>query len=357
MMKHAGLLAGAVFGGFALVACGRSDSAASSRANERSSSASTQVPGRPRDPCALLETKEVEAVLGATLAVPPFRSRGGLPASGGSACEYEDAGLHSVRIDVEWDGGAMAFKMVGALGGVIEQQTKGTVHLADGSEIAGEWDEARVVSCCNFVAMRGDQMVNVDVGSSKATIADAAKLADASLKRLDHRLAINGRSSVQAAIDYEAAHRPERRDPCALLTRADAEAVIGTLGKEPASSEDRCTYESAPKPGIGPIPQMQVYVLKIRWIGGFREYRDLDTAFSTRSKDFARNMPATADAKDAMAAAGAGTDLRPNGAWESGHANVSGLSAVSRDVLVSVEPQLGSPEVAAKLLEKAMSKI
>ncbi|HEY7290181.1 MAG TPA: hypothetical protein VH583_10120 [Vicinamibacterales bacterium] len=358
MTKQARVLAAVMLGTTMLAACGRSDTASRTSADAVSSSnASSPSSSGPQDPCALLEPKEVEEVLGAPLAVPPFRSRDGVPASGGSSCEYEDAGMHSIRIDVEWDSGAMAFKMFGALGGIIEQRTKGMVHLADGSEIAGEWDEARVVSCCNFVALRGDQMVNVDVGASKAAIADAAKLADAALKRLDHRLAINGRSSVQAAIDYEGAHRPRRRDPCALVPRADAEAVIGALGKEPESSEDRCTYESAPKPGIGAIPQMQVYVLKVRWTGGFREYRDLNAAFAGMSKDFARNMPASAGAKDTMAAAGAGTDLPANGAWESGHANISGLSAVSRDVLVSVEPQLGSAEVAAKLMEKAMSKL
>src|SRR5437868_4886961 len=83
---------------------------------------------------------------------------------------------------------AAQLKTYGAFQGLVDQHAKGLVHLADGTDLAGEWDEARVLGCCSFAALRGDQLVTVNVGGSKATIAVAASLADAALKRLDHRL-------------------------------------------------------------------------------------------------------------------------------------------------------------------------
>src|SRR5512138_1569529 len=96
----------------ALFACGRAaspqnDTSHANSASSASASSSASV-GR-EEPCSLLEPREVEAVLGAPLAVPPFLSRDGKPAYDGSSCEYEDAALHSITVDVDWEQGAMAF--------------------------------------------------------------------------------------------------------------------------------------------------------------------------------------------------------------------------------------------------------
>src|SRR5262249_16264232 len=149
------------------------------------------------------------------------------------ACEYEDGSLHNISVDVDWDSGAMAFKMYGAFQGIADQTTKGLVHLADGAEVSGEWDEARVVGCCLFAALRGDQLVRVDVGSSNATLAQAAKLADAALKRIDHPLKLGGRKSVDPAVAFETGRRAKPLDPCGLITRSEAEALIGALSGPP----------------------------------------------------------------------------------------------------------------------------
>jgi len=301
----------------------------------------------------LLEPKEAEGVLGAALATAPFLSRDGVPKYDGTACEYEDAGLHNITIDVEWEAGATRFKMYGLFQGLVDQTAvKGLVHLADGSELAGEWDEARVVGCCSFAALRGDQMVVVDVGGSKASIAAAAKLADSALKNLDHPLSFRGLSNVKAAIAFEAANRPAQRDSCALVSRAEAEALIGKLTGEPKPDDERCVYEHAVEGAFAPT-----YVMKIRWIGGFSDFRQHNDIFENITKGLTHNLPLPGDGREAIESSLRGSDLAANSAWELAHVSISGLSAVKKDVLISIDPQGGDSDGAVKLMAKAMSKL
>jgi hypothetical protein len=347
----------AALGALTAVACGRSSPPADT-SNAPATSSSRQAAGVEKDSCSLLDPKEVEAVLGASLATPPFLSRDGEPAHDGSSCEYQDANLHSIAIDVEWDGGAMAFKMYGAFQGVVDQTgAKGLVHLADGAAVAGEWDEARVVACCSFVALRGDQMVTIDVGGSKAPMAAAAKLADSALKRLDHVLPISGSLNVKSAVDFEAAHRPKRRDPCALVSRVEAEALVGKLAGEPQSldaenAEGKCVYEHASEGAFAPT-----YVLKVRWTGGLSEFRLNNEIAASFAKGFTRSAALSRDGKEAIESSVTGDDLAVNPAWEIAHSSVMGLSAVKKDVLITIEPQGGRAGDAVKLMEKAMSKL
>jgi hypothetical protein len=349
VMRRSRSLAAMVLAALALASCGRSAS------SQEQSKATTPRGGSiaQGDACSLLEPKEVEAALGAMLATPPFLSRDGIPTHDGSACQYEDASLHNITIDVEWDGGATVFKMSGALQSLVNQTAaKGLVHLAEGADVAGEWDEARVVGCCSFVALRGDQMVTIDVGGSKAPMAAAASLADLALKRLDHVLSISGRPNVTRAIEFETAHRPKRRDPCALMTRAEAEALVGKLDGEPASNDDRCVYQHAIEGLYGPT-----YVVKVRWTGGFSDFRQQNDIAASFTKGFTKNAPLSGDGKQALASALTGDDLAPNPAWDIAHFSIMGLSAVKKDVSVSIEPQGGSREDAVKLMEKVMSKL
>ena len=351
-------LACAGFSALALAACGRSSSHSDTASATTTSSSPRAESIVVKDACSLLDPKEVEAVLGAPIATPPFLSRDGVPERDASACEYLDANLHSATVDVEWDGGAMAFKMLGAFQRTVDQTAaKGLVHLAEGADVAGEWDEARVVGCCSFVALRGDQMVTIDVGASKASMAAAAKLADSALKRLDHVLPISGSPNIKAAVEFEAAHRPKRRDPCALVTRADAEALVGKLAGEPESigAEDieaKCVYQHVIEGTFGPT-----YVLKVRWTRGFSEFRESNAIAASFAKGFTRNAPLSRDGKGAIESSVIGDDLAANPAWEMAHYSVMGLSAVKKDVLISIEPQGGRRDDAVKLMEKAMSKL
>jgi len=348
MSRHGLRIAGAVIGVLTLAACGRS-------ATSREQSSSTP----PRDvvvekvACSLLEPKEVETALGAALATPPFLSRDGMPTEEGPACEYEDADLHHISVAVEWNRGAVAFKMLGAFQNVVNQTgAKGLVHLAGGAVVAGEWDEARVVGCCSFAALRGDQMVTIDVGGSKAPMAAAVTLADAALKRLDHPLSISGLPNVKRAVDFEAGQRPMPRDPCALITRAEVEAIVGKLAGDPTSNDDRCVYQHVIEGTFGPT-----YVVKVRWTGGLSDVRQQNETAATFTTGFVKNMPLSGERKEALQSSLIGDDVAPNPAWDAAHFSIMGLSAVKKDVSVSIEPQGGSREDAIRLMEKAMSKL
>jgi len=340
---------GAVLGLMTMAACGRSSST-----HEQSDPTAprSDVPIE-KDACALLEPKEVEAVLAASLATPPFLSRDGVPEADGDVCEYEDADLHNISIAVEWTMGAMAFKMRGLFQSAVDQTAaKGLVHLSEGADGAGEWDEARVVGCCTFVALRGDQMVTIDVGGSKAPMSAAASLADMALKRLDHLLAISGAPNVKRAIEFDAAHRPKKRNPCALVTRAEAEAIVGKLAEEPTPNDDRCVYQHVIEGPFGPT-----YVLKIRWIGGLSDFRLTNDVAATFAKGFTKSVPLSGDGKQTLGSSLVGDDLASNPAWDVAHFSIMGLSAVKKDVSVSIEPQGGGREETIKLMEKAMSKL
>lgn len=348
------ILMAAALAAIIVTGCGRS-----SPPREQSSTSSPNADSSgPKDECSLLEPKEVEAVLGAPLATPPFLSRDSVPTRDGNACEYEDANLHNITVAVEWDGGAMAFKMYGAFQGLVNQTAaKGLVHIAEGADVSGEWDEARVVGCCTFVALRGDQMVTIDIGGSKAPMTSAAKLADVAIKRLQHPLPLSGSANVKAASTFEAGLRPKRRDPCAIVSRAEAEGVLGTLDGQPTSinpddPEAKCVYEHTVDGKFG-----GTYILKVRWIRGLQEFREHNAGFDNFTRSFARNSPLSAEGKDTIVSAGSGTDLPANPAWDMAHWDISGLSAVKKDVLISIEPQGGSADTAVKLMERVMAKL
>lgn len=201
-------------------------------------------------------------------------------------------------------------------------------------------------------------MVTVDVGgSTRTTISGAAKLADVALKRLDHRLSIDGSKNVQLAVDFETAHRPKRRDPCALINRGEVEAVVGALTGEPISvdpesDESKCVYEHEVDGKFAAS-----YVMKVKWTGGFNEFRNHNAVFGSFTKSFAKGAPLSEKAKKGIESLGAGSDLVQDPAWETAHWDVSGLYAVKRDVLVNIEPQGGSSDNAFKLMIKAMSRL
>ena len=147
------------------------------------------------NPCSLLEPKDLEAALGGSLVGPAYRfsranNRWG-PAEDGDACRYEGANHHFIQIEVEWEGGAKMLHMYGTVQSLADQKLKGVLKLGDGSELTGEWDEAKVVNCCTFIAMRGDQLVTVDIAGSNATLEQAAGIADAALKRIEKPLPVN----------------------------------------------------------------------------------------------------------------------------------------------------------------------
>jgi len=232
------------------------------------------------DPCSLLDPKEVEAVFGGPLGTAPYRGSNDNPVADGSDCVYRSANFQDITLSVNFDGGQQAYHVGDFVGnlvkgaGVVNDKTKKVMVSEDGSEIAGEWDEAKLTpfTCCVFNALRADQMISIDFTGSSATLKQAAALVDAAFKRMAKPLSLDGGANVGAAKAFLKT-RPARRDPCSVLSQAEAEAILGKLIAPPAAKADSCSYELPPQ-GI-----RQIYELRYKWRGGNYDFRtDLQAA-------------------------------------------------------------------------------
>ena len=295
------------------------------------------------DPCSLLVATEVEAVLGESLGTPPFVDTDD-SASRDQACRYVGNDLREVRVEVTWSGANMVWNMLGRLQGAINQQAKGMLKLADGSELSGEWDEARVQGCCQFMALRGDQIVAVDVAGSKAGIAQAARLVDAALKRIDQPPAVRGSEQAAAAAAFFRAHRPAPRGACELVGRTEAEELIGPLLEDPKPEGDKCRY-SLPR-----FNHLDRFVeLRYRWQEGYRTLRDSGALADRVAAGM--GLGGSDHLSEEMARA-----VGP-ASWEAVHETIGEFSAVKRDVMISADTRTGKPGDAQKLIARAMSKL
>ena len=319
------------------------------------------------DPCSLLEPKEVEAVLGAPLGTPPYRASSSTPAADGSDCVYQTANFHTIIFTVEFTDGAQAYKMTGFAGKLLANAPTESARKAfkadDGTEIAGEWDEANLtaMNCCIFNAVRADQMITIDFTGSEATLPQAASLVDAAYKRIDKPLKLDGGANVAAAVAFLKT-RPKRVAACSLLSKSEVEAILGPLAAPPVSNNGdptgvstSCEYHVPPEKGLP-----RSYELNIRWQGGYYEVRsDAHTVglagaamhVTTKEVEAMRpgSPPPAADADAAPdaeqetdgAAKKADIGLPPLGApgdpWERGGMVFNDFVALKKDVEVKID--------------------
>ena len=233
------------------------------------------------DPCSLLEPKEVEAAFGAPLGTAPYRGSNLKPAADGSDCVYQTASFQVVTLNVSFKDGQQAYHIgdfVGSLvkgaKGAVDDKTKRVMVSEDGSEIAGEWDEAKLTpfTCCSFNALRADQMIGIDFTGSAMALKQAAALVDAAFKRIDKPLTLDGGANAAAAKAFLKT-RPTRVAACSVLSQAEAEAILGKLVAAPKEQRDSCSYQ-LPSAGIP-----QIYELDYGWQGGNYDFRqDLQAA-------------------------------------------------------------------------------
>jgi hypothetical protein len=329
------------------------------------------------DPCTVLEPKEVEAVLGAPLAAPPYRSANGTvdPTPTGDSCIYETAKFRYVSLDVTFTGGAQAYSMSGMVKNLmkssgnaqIANNVKKNFKLDDGTEMSGEWDEASLVAmnCCIFQALRGDQLITLDFTASPATLRQAATLVDSAYKRIDHPLKINGGAGVTAAKALDKT-RPKPVTVCSLLTRAEVEAILGPLKADPAASgQSGCQYDLPDKEGY---PPSQVDV-QIDWRGGYAGWRSDHHvgslgmgAVNQLVTDWrgGHQLPGMqTGSEDASAAAGEAKPAEGGDPAEAvAHSGMGGYTAVKRDVQVKVRgAQMVDPARQRALVAAFMRKI
>ena len=328
------------------------------------------------DPCTVLEPKEVEAVLGAPLAAPPYRSANGTvdPTPTGDSCIYETAKFRYISLQVAFTGGAQIYSMSGMVKNLmksggnaqISNNVKKNFKLDDGTEMSGEWDEASLVpmNCCIFQALRGDQLITLDFTASPATLRQAATLVDSAYKRIDHPLKIDGGGGVTAAKALDKT-RPKPVAVCSLLTRAEVEAILGPLKADPsAAGQSGCEYDLPTAEGY-PVAQVQV---QIDWRGGYSGWRSDHHvgslgmgAVNQTGTDFlnGHQLPGmSTGSEDAKAAAGEAKPAAGGDPAEAiGASGMFGYTAVKRDVQVKVNGQSVDPAKQKALLAAVVQKI
>jgi hypothetical protein len=327
------------------------------------------------DPCSLLDPKEVEAALGAPLAVPPYRSYNGPfgPIPSGSSCIYETAKFRFISLEVTYSGGTQAYSMVGMTKSLMKSaadpnlanNVKKNFKLDDGTEISGEWDEASLtpMNCCIFSGLRGDQLITIDFTASPATLRQAAMLVDSAYKRIAHPLKIDGGASVEAAKALQTT-RPKPVDVCSILTRAEVEAILGTLSANPTpAGQSGCNYLVPGSDNTRPE-----YDVQISWTGGYADWRSKHhvagigmASLNQIVADVRGGNPlpgmskGEADSKVAAGKAEPASGGDPAEAIDTGY--IGGFTMVKRDVMVTVNGGFVDPAKEKALLAAIVQKL
>jgi hypothetical protein len=364
-----------------LVGCGTS-----SDIGGGAGSGGSRTSKREPDPCSLLDPNEVQAVIG-PLAGPPFRTREGSddndPLDSGDACVYETTDFSNMRLAVMWTDGAMALKAISLPGRILgggpaNAPGKDAVAknlLPGGVQLAGEWDEALALGCCQIYALRGDTLVSFDFRGWRDDMRAAAGVLDKALVRIEHPLPIDGRAG-NAAAKKRAAGRPAKRDACAVLSRSEVEAIVGPLLADPkpsAANATDCVYRftqaasrdstlnDAPagfkafvggvtggKTGLvsGPVD----VALTIHWSGGFRRLHEEQQVAGAAMGAFA-GLPG--QPKRHLG--------KVDGPWTEAAQTSLSFTAVKKDVAISVstEPMASNEQVELRrrLVVAAIGKI
>jgi hypothetical protein len=216
------------------------------------------------DPCTLVTQAEAERWLG-PLAHAPYRSAGrGDPDADGRYCKYLGTDGRYIIIEPDWQNagaGFAAVKMGSSLTGQVFTEDNGKTDTLEGA-----WDDARWLGAAStFFAIKGDQLVSVNVASSRGGIAAAADLSSKALPRFAHPLDYDGAKAVAGAPAIR-----ETGDACALLTPTEIEAIAGPLTGPPVPSgrgaSTDCKYNIKGK--NGPV----VLEVDVGWYGGFEHF-------------------------------------------------------------------------------------
>ena len=316
------------------------------------------------DPCALLTRAEAEQVMGA-LRHDPYRvGSSGDPAPDGAACRYETpAGRHLV-MDVTFDGAQLGMRAIN-LGVQIASPVFGN-DSAQLASLKGHWDEMHLIPG-HLMVRKGDAMVDVGYQGSGTGIAGAARLADQALARVDAPLSLDGGADRSAP-----APLVQPRDPCTLVPRAEVEAIIGRLARDPQSAGDGsgCTFTLGARRGLGG----QTVLLAVQWRDGFaalegslytaglvqRQVGGTPPGPPAGDSEFGKFMQQVQGVMRAqgigtqMGDGGLKTDTAVAGPWDAA-ALISGLqfSAVKQDVLLSVDLRTIPYDQARALVARA----
>ena len=215
----------------------------------------------PNDPCQWLPADEVQAILGSFRA-PPVRVRPGQnpsPDPYGTGCLYTlglqpQMGSGTVTLSVELHGGGVADLVSAASASLFGVKPDTGTANSSASGNSG-WDHQTRLGT-TYLARIGHIGVQVDRGTFEIPDDDARRLAAAVRDKMADRPFANPVDPRLDSLRKIAGSPPQRPpqgpDPCALLTRAEAEAVLGPLTVPPYRSAgdsplwdangDSCSY-------------------------------------------------------------------------------------------------------------------
>jgi hypothetical protein len=229
------------------------------------------------DPCILVSRAEMEKYLG-PLYGDPYRASGKTANPTGHVCVYRGASGRTITIEPEYNSGQMALKTM-RMGGSIATQVL-TDESGKADTLEGDWDDV-YYQFGTLSALKGDVLVSVGIVGSRAGPAGAAEIADIALKRLPHPLNYDGAKAAE--------HAPgplvQPRDPCSLVTKEEAAAILGPLVGPPKSSKSACSFPV--KNPLGPLANgpMEV-VLAVEWTDGFAALENAKSTTNTVMKQF-----------------------------------------------------------------------
>ena len=323
----------------ALAACNKPGTAAGTASDGLADSADTaaadlsgtpaNVAPDPHDPCRLLTVAEVEAVLGSKLVVPPYRGSNpigdsnGLPQDDGSVCWYVGKDNRNLTAQADWENAGAVTAAVSRELAEGESASGGILKLQDGTELVGDWDEARVRGCCAFQAMLGDASVEIEFAGSLATVEQAGTLANKALARLTQPLAVSGIAGNAAAQKWQQA-RYAPTDACSYWTVDYVHRLLG--GDEPpvlkASGRHDChiTY------GDGTRGRSQM-VITVTPRNGYRTFRSENATFADAARGISADNEGSITLKEAQVV---------EGPWEAAENGPIQFNAVRNDASIAM---------------------
>ena len=261
-------------------ACGKKEAPDAAKSDTASGAAPSppnpavvQAQSAPADPCGWISRADAEKALGEPLTNAPTRVRSTetpVEAPNGSACRYDLASTgplkRSVAIALSPDeSGAMQAAFMGM--GSVEQEFKGKEAQGD-TLVAGRWDFESAIPGGLTAAKKG--RIAVMVFGSMGTADQGLALAAAMVDRIPDLPFTEDPADPAVA--------PQGVDPCALITRAEAEAVLGPLLAAPYRSRKNtalvygsgpsCSYFTGKHRALVVTPMYRLGADMFRMMGG-----------------------------------------------------------------------------------------
>lgn len=240
---------------------------------------STSTPD-PKDACTLVSQAEMEHFLGPLLE-PPYRTENRKSSPTGSECFYRARDFRNVTLELDRENGEMGFRMLAGTGGKVEDMVSGADHSPEA--LQGNWDKiGRAFG--QLIALKGPASVRVDPLGSRLDVPAQIEIVKIAISRLPKPLGYDGGKAATSRTDPGV----KPRDPCSLVTRAEAEALMGRLRADPHPSEDgaECVFPVDATLMGYPVDLS----LTVHWADGFYELGQARTSMGMAGKAMARQM-------------------------------------------------------------------